>query len=457
MINSAVNETTKRRRVLAFSRHYLAADFRTNLAPIAEEYDVFYLVDGRSPGTRDTRKLFYKALHANMRCAEIDEATEADAIIRCRWLRNLPRVKAQRMVHAMALALVTELDRIRPDIVMCHWVDEYVTHLLSILATRRGASFVSYAFSYFPGHIQMVACSDGLALDVREPSAAEVEETLETISPMSFRQDYLQPKQYTRGRHNWAVLRYSLKRLAFKLMAIRDRDPLNVHYGLTPHIAERRYFSDFPKAALFDSDWRAKLARLRSQHPGKPVVYLPLGYFPESTTDYWIADTRILDYSAMIVKMVKALSSECLVVVKEHAHMAGARDSGLYPQLLSIDGCLSVPPDQYSNEVLARCDAVVMGGGSVGVESYIRGKPIFSYCPTAFWFEPARANLLKLDQIERWVVQIKEALPLYQQPTRGDCATFISACLRSTVRIRAADTVWPTMNVEDLRLILKTV
>lgn len=456
-MNSVVNETTGRRRVLAFSRHYLAADFKANLAPIAEEYDVSYLVDGRSPGTPDTRKPFYKALRAGMRCAEIDEVTEADVIIRCRWLRNLPRAKAQRMVHAMAHTLAAELDRLQPHIVMCHWVDEYVTHLLSILAARRGAPFVSYAFSYFPGHVQMVARADGLALDVREPDAAEVEETLETISPVLFRQDYLQPKKYTRGRHNWAVVRYALKRLAFKLMAIRDRDPLNVHYGLTPYIAERRYFSDFPKVASFDSDWREKLARLRSQSPDKPVVYLPLGYFPESTTDYWIADTRILDYSEMVVKMVRALSSECIVVVKEHAHMAGARDSRLYPILLSIEGCVSVPPGQYSNEVLALSDAVVMGGGSVGVEAYVRGKPIFSYCPTAFWFEPAGAKLLELDQIERWAEQIKNFLPLYQQPSRAECAKFIAACLRSTVRSRVADTVWPAMNVEDLKVLLRAV
>lgn len=456
-MNVAVKEAGKRRRVLAFSRHYLAADFRANLAPVADEYDISYLVDGRSPGTPDTRKSFYKALRADIRCPEIDEATQADVIIRCRWLRNLPKVKAQRMVHAMAHALVTELNRVQPDIVMCHWVDEYVTHLLSILAARRGAPFLSYAFSYFPGHVQMVARSDGLALNVREPSEAEVQETLETISPVLFRQDYLQPKEYTRGRHNWAVVRYSLKRLAFKLMAVRDRDPLNVHYRLTPFIAERRFFSDFPIAASFETDWAGKLESLRSRRPDRPIVYMPLGYFPESTTDYWIANTRILDYSAMVVKMVKALTSECIVVVKEHAHMAGARDSDLYRQLLSIEGCVSVPPGQYSNEVLAKCDGIVMGGGSVGVEAYVRGKPIFSYCPTAFWFEPAGAKLLDLDRIESWATQIKETLPLYQQPTREDCAKFISACLRSTVRSRAADTVWPAMNVEDLRVLLTSV
>ena len=42
-------------RVLSFCRPYLISDFRSNLAPVADEYEIDYLTDGHAPGTRDTR------------------------------------------------------------------------------------------------------------------------------------------------------------------------------------------------------------------------------------------------------------------------------------------------------------------------------------------------------------------------------------------------------------------
>jgi len=62
---------------------------------------------------------------------------------------NLDRGDAERRLHAMAAALQEWLDRLNPEAVICHMVDEYVTHLLSLLAQRRGIPFIGYAIRSF--------------------------------------------------------------------------------------------------------------------------------------------------------------------------------------------------------------------------------------------------------------------------------------------------------------------
>lgn len=447
-------EDVDRRRFLVFCRNYLVADFRDNVEPVRGEFEFEFLTDGSAPGTRDTRLPFYEALARGQRCAEIDEVTESDVVTRCRLLRNIDAAQARRMVHAMACVLATELDRIRPHGVVCHWVDEYVTHLLSILATRRGARFIAYAFSYFPGRAQLVQRSDGLAFDVREPDDAEISSTLQSIAPAHFRQDYAQPTQYSRWRHALRVARYQVKRAAFAIKSRLERDPWNLHYAVTPFIVERRRLSDFPSASLFSADWRTSLSELMTRRPGLPVAYLPLAYFPESTTDYWVADTSILDYENRVLEICRALSSRMIVVVKEHLHMLGARRPAFYAQLNAIGSTLSVDPAESSNIVLQAIDAVVMGGGSVGVEAYLRDKPVFSYCHDSFWFRPSGAFALDLAAIDGWSDRIVEGLSKYRPPAEQARREFVRSCLRSTVRTRPGARRWLLMDPTDLRQVL---
>src|SRR5262249_20454131 len=152
-------------------------------------------------GTRDTRRAFYAALRDRQRCAELDDATATDVLARCRLLRNLPVETATGLMHAMARVLSTELDRTRPSAVLCHMVDEYVTHLLSLLAQRRGIRFVGYGYSYFPGFIQVTQQGYGRALKVREPMEAEIDAVLSKIGQREFRQNYVQRGNYTLTAH----------------------------------------------------------------------------------------------------------------------------------------------------------------------------------------------------------------------------------------------------------------
>lgn len=444
--------TSDKPRVLVFCRHYLVPDFRNNFAPLANEFAFSFLTDGHAPGTEDTRRRFYELLAKGARCDALDAADEEDVRLRCRLLRNLSTDQALAMMHAMAIIIEETLDRLRPKVIVGHLVDEYIQHLFALLGGKRNIRFVNYFASYFAGHVQLTQHAYGAPFDIYEPSDAQVDKALATIQQPKFRQNYNQNSGYALSRHVWGMMRYRVKLAAFWAKSVLERDPWNLHYAITPYIAERRRLRDFPRPAHFDNQWASTLRELASRRPG-PIVYLPLSYFPEATSDYWVSNLKILDYDARMLEAARALTrgNEGIVVVKEHLHMMGARDGRLYAELQRIPNVVNVPPLEFSNIVLDACDAVVMGGGSIGIEATARGKPVFSYCESSYWFKPSRAQLLDIDAIDRWRERIRTSLQSYRANTHEENRQFIRDCMRSNVPARSGGRIWPLIETEYLR------
>lgn len=440
--------------VLLFCRPYLVPDFRANFGPLADRYDLRFLTDGRSPGTDDTREAFYRHMKQGSVSPALTEADRIDVIKRCRLLRNIDRKQARSLLEATACALGEWLDRIAPRAVVCHMVDEYVTHLLSMLSRKRGIRYVGYAYSYFPGLIQATEYEYGRPFDFREPSVDEVREVIAKITKPFFRQDYGQRTNYTIRRHLFGTARYRVKQIVFAAKAVRERDPWNVHYALTPYIAERRHIRDFPSAADFARDWKTDVAQAR--RAGRTVVYMPLGYHPESTIDYWTPDTCIVDYDDQVVAMAKALAPHVTLVIKEHPHMMGARSRALYGRLRAVPGTVLVHPLEFSTEVLEASDAMMLGAGSGGVEAVLRDRPVFSFVATSYWFESSGATYLNLQRMDGWADVIRAGLRGYQPMSAAAKQGFIAGCLASTVRPRPGAMRWPHCDLGDLERLLAT-
>lgn len=438
--------------VQVFCRAYLVGRFRENFVPLADRFEFRFLCDGACPGTDDTRADFYRNWRARKMSASLTPAEIDDVLTRCRLLRNIDRREAERMLHAMALTLEAKLDESNPDVVVCHMVDEYVTHLLSILSGKRGIHFLAYVYSYFPGYVQFVDSSLGHAPIVREPTDEEVDAIVARLSRGQFRQDYDQKPRGTRIRQLKAVVRYQVKRAYFALKGWSEGDPLNVHYVIIPYLAEFRRMRDLPSPAQFDGNWRD---RVRAESAaGRRTLFLPLAYFPESTTDYWVRNTKIIDYVEMTLNMLRSLGRDFALVVKEHPHMVGARPIDVYRAIAAVDGVILVPPDVYVTDVVDEVDAVVLGGGSGGVEARLRGKPVFSFCDTSYWFEASGASYLDLDQMDHWAATISEVLKVDPDRSAEGNRAFVRKCLRTTARQRPPEGRWPLCNVDDLEAAL---
>lgn len=447
-------ESAGRKKVLIFCRFYFIDDFRNNFAPLASEYDLQYITDGHSPGAPDTRERFYAAFDDNLR-SDLLSVDDVDQIIsRCRYSRNVDRTLAERQVHAMTVAISEVIDRYAPDAIVSHMVDDYVGHIYTHLAQKRGINFVGYAHSYFPGMIQLTHGWNGAPFDVREPDDAEVDAIYEAISERTYRQNYSQNTTYGFAKHLKLFLKHQAKYPVFGMRSLLQRDRYNFHYRVTPFLADRKNLLNFPLNTDFTADWEGRLTKARADHPDHPIIYLPLAYAPESTIDYWIADRRPIDYEAFTLDVLGALSKSATVLVKEHVHMQGIRSRAFLHAVRDMPGVISVHPEAFSNNVLEQADAVLVGAGSVGIEASIRGKPVLTYGPDAYWFEGSRATPLPIDDLADWSAMAREAIAAHRPLTADERKQFIRRCLRSTVHPRGSYRKWPLVDIGDLRLIL---
>lgn len=443
-------------RIFVFCRAYLIPDFQENLTSLTDEFEFKFLTDGRNKfNVTDTRNRFYERLDTATTPDGFSVKDELDVIARCRYLRNLPHIQAIKMLRAMASVIEEELDLYNPQAILAQMVDEYITHLLSNIAKVRGIVYVGYIYSYFPNMAQVVLFSDGSPLSFRNPPEEEVTKMLEDISQDGFRQNYKQNTDYSKIQHLKLMLRFRVKQVAFKILAWRDNDPLNIHYACLPYIVERRHWHDLPSANDFDQNWDALIINLRYEK-AKPIIYFPLAYFPESSTDYWVENKELLDYVNYTLALFKFLSKSFTVVVKEHMHMLGGRDVSYYHKIKEISGVISVPPYVNSNDVVLKSDAVIVGGGSVGIESFLRHKPILTFCTSSCWYLASGATKLDLSDIATWQKAINETIYLYKPPTLERKKEFIKQCLKSTIRIKKSGKLWPICNSDDVKNLLNT-
>lgn len=427
----------KKPRGLLFCRPYLVSDFRGNVAPLENDFEFVVLTDGRCPGENDTREAFYRHLAAGAAPQGLSADEVEDCIARCRLLRNVERAEAVARVGAMSATLNEWLDRLTPDFVVTHMVDEHVLHILTMLCRSRSIPFLAYCSSYFPGYAQIFADERGRPFRFRQASLEEADAIIATITRKSFRQDYSHRSTYSLPYHAFRVARYYAKRLHFAMKGVLERDSMQLHYAVTPYLAERRSLFDYPPARLFDADWAARLEARSSD-----AIYFPLAYFPEATTDYWISNTSIIQYEARVLDMVASLSRRFCMVVKEHPHMMGIRSRSLYARLRAIPGVIMVPPSEFSPQLMARCQAVLIGSGSGGVEATLTDAPVFTFCETSYWFAPSRAVWLDLANLAAWPQVIAEGIRSFTPPTEQDKRAFIASCLACAPRLRPGGVIW---------------
>lgn len=437
---------SKRPKGLLFCRPYLVPDFVGNVAPLKEHFDFVVLTDGRWPGVSDTREAFYRHYTSGAPPQGLTPDEVEDCIARCRLLRNIDRAEAIDRVGAMSSALNEWLDRLAPDFVVTHLIDEYVLHILTMLCRSRNIALLAYCSSYFPGYAQIFADERGRPFNCRQATLEEADAVIATITQKSFRQNYGHSSTYSLQYHLFRVVRYYLKRGYFAIKGLLERDSMQTHYALTPYIAERRSLFDYPPARIFHTDWKMKL-----QVGNQAVVYFPLGYFPEASTDYWINNKSIIQYETRILEIVTALTGRFRVLVKEHPHMLGIRSRSFYSKLRNIPDVVLVPPFEFSSQVMAQCQAVIIGGGSGGVEATLAGTPVFTFCETSYWFAPSQATWLDLDNIGNWIQIITDGIRDFKPLGMQDKRKFIAACLAGAPRLRPGGKIWDYVDVASFK------
>jgi len=103
-------------------------------------------------------------------------------------------------------------------------------------------------------------------------------------------------------------------------------------------------------------------------------AYIPLHFYPEATTDYWIDDIYDIEYLTSVLNTVKRLQKlGYKVFAKEHPHFFLSRRSEFYKELLK-NNVVIISPFITTKEIFDNVDLVVVWNGSTGIESMVYGK-----------------------------------------------------------------------------------
>jgi hypothetical protein len=105
-------------------------------------------------------------------------------------------------------------------------------------------------------------------------------------------------------------------------------------------------------------------------------VYIPLHWYPEATTDYWINSGYHCDYYASlfsVINIIKELGYE--VITKEHPHFIFNRE---YSALKKIsENSILLSPKVSTKQVLDIVDFTVVWNGSTGIEALCNNSQVY--------------------------------------------------------------------------------
>ncbi len=342
---------------MGFERAVLVSDLRGegdhNLV------DDFYAAYHRLYAARATESPLLSA-------AEID-----DVIARCRLLRWLPRRKAAAMTLAMAEACEIVLTAVNPRAVVSWPIDRYVSDVLERRAKAHGIPYFEVTASAIAG-MSMLLYRGRLITGDGEPDPAEVDARVREIADPLFTPAYVQrQKRYTAWRWIKTFSYFKLRGLAFWLISLAKRDPLNLHYlDAQSFLGHKPRLPDIRILGLVEQDWAAKIAPF----PKGKRLFMALQLFPEASIDYWIDELALIEHEDMLVETAAAFSAAgYCILVKDHPLQFGFRQCGLIDRLKSFPNVVIVPYEVSGNALLAECGVTFTCTGTLGMQAALLG------------------------------------------------------------------------------------
>lgn len=294
-----------------------------------------------------------------------------EVILRCRLLRSLTEKESVVHVLSMRRAISEVFDTYTPDVIISETIDQFLMHLLHTEATNRGIPFFGLVVTFVNGYYRFSA--KGNSDYRRSVEDDEVLGVLDLLENRAYRPAFIK-------KSDLVYLSAPVKRWAANIARIPyfivkkwlTGEHFNYHYWVS-HVNAARENDLFPKLPFHNSDWRAFITKTE-----KKKIYVPLQSYPEATIEYWCESLAVIDYDKVLLRTVRRLAQQFILVIKEHPNALGLRGRAFYKQLSSIENVVVCPATENSNHIVELVDAVLVWTGSVGFEAALRGKPVLT-------------------------------------------------------------------------------
>lgn len=330
--------------------------------------------------------------------ADLDKALVEDIVCRDRYLRLLPVESATRIVRRFWNGVDRLFHRNNYRYVLLHPIDCHVQDIIERVARAHGATPISFVGSFLGGYAKFTLRGEGI--NVRdEVDSREVEKIATALKDKYFLPDSEtgHVKQDRRSVFAYYARRRLIEAFYNPFLRVVKRDWDNQQYG-TKLVGDNRLRDLMPANydELFTSPKEIEF--------DDGVIYLPLHYTPEQTTDYFCKHIAKVGYEAYVSKIIDEAGSGCTFVVKEHPAMYGKRNIAFYRDLSDRSNVRLIHPLSSSNALLEKVQNVLVDNGTVGVEALIRGKRVLSFEES--YYSGLHPNLHLIDRIDSRTLQV---------------------------------------------------
>jgi hypothetical protein len=262
-------------------------------------------------------------------------------------------------------------DQEEPDFVVSTLVDYFVPDLLHRIGERRGIPFIGVVGSAFQDRVMFMA--RGEHRELWSPSAEEIGSAVAEVNSPSFRPFLPEVHKESAAQFAKNHGRIVARKHAFHALIHLPKNRDSVELMINP---ERG--SDYEVRAKDlrgtrpDSDWAHRLEKVDRRRS----VFVALQYIPETTLDYFVEDTRFIDYEATLERVCRSLSSAGFqVVVKDHPNMFGYRRSSVFEAIRSAAPSAIVVASGYpSGQLIEATSAVFTVNGTAAFQAAVAGK-----------------------------------------------------------------------------------
>lgn len=306
----------------------------------------------------------------------------------CRLLRNIDSHKA----YSLAIEAVSVWDFILSNHIykacFTQLVDDYIAHSLSLACSLHDIPHLTFMNSYITGFTEV--CSNYTGLSVLAPLNKPTQGEIVALTNRLLKRGHVQTYghrsiNYSRIKHIVMVLKYLIK---FALLKFFDQLKIrsNTFYtDVQPYLPQPTLFSRFITSSSYVSLDNLNFnvnARCKIYNP----IFIPLGVYPEASSDYWLSDFSI-DDSLNHLSSIISQYPHLLFIIKDHFHMNGIRCPSTIYELIKFQNVLFVDPSIPSTVILDTIRPILLcGGGSPGFEALLRNLHVFTWCDNSPWY-----------------------------------------------------------------------
>lgn len=289
-----------------------------------------------------------------------------EIIKRCRGLRSIPYTEACKLI-ARAYLFFEGFYIANPQLklIVTGEIDNYVMDLMVRIGERHRVRFLGLTASLMSPEYQL--CVVRGELTPIENSDNYSVDTFKEKVLRNLENGYKNNIKEICSRVIYSVSSYIYRVLVRYFIKYRLFGRLEYEYRFAPYLYGFKSFSQ-----IFALRHLAKEHELTRSSASKKA-YIPLHWYPEATTDYWIKSLYHVDYFSSVMDTIRLLQGQGYAVfAKEHPHFLLAREGSFYKALNSV-GCTVLSPTVKTKDVFDNVDLVVVWNGSTGIESLLYG------------------------------------------------------------------------------------